>query len=320
MNDPDVAILQALWRNGEDFTSGVQLADQLGLSRSAVWKRMEGLQALGYPIQSQPHLGYRMIFPLPDLLYADEIRARLIPGAIPWKPIVFKETNSTNDLVWREAQGNFPEGLIMIAERQTQGRGRQGRVWQTPTAGGLTFSLLLRPAWPLAQAARLTIFVSLAVAEALEEVSQTRIQIKWPNDLYVGGRKLGGILTEVQGEVECIRFAVVGIGLNVRQQQSDFPPDLQSRATSLQIITGQEIRRVDLLLAVLRRLEHYYQMDFPQVRNAWSERCLSLGKLVQVQTSRGLKQGQALGLDEDGALMLRVESGQVERITSGDLF
>jgi BirA family biotin operon repressor/biotin-[acetyl-CoA-carboxylase] ligase len=281
---------------------------------------MEALEALGYPILSQPHLGYRLGPQLPDILCADEIRARLVHAAIDWRPIVFKETSSTNNLVSREAQGNFPEGLVIVAERQTHGRGRQGRVWQSTKDLGLYFSVLLRPDWPLAQAARLTIVASLAVAEALEELSGTKIQIKWPNDLMVEGRKLGGILTEVQGEVESMRFAVVGIGINVGHTKSDFPKELQAMATSLGLISGQELRRVDVLVRILEKLTDHYREKFPVVRAAWEERCLSLGKLVQVQTSRGVRQGQALGLDEDGALMMRVESGKVERITSGDLF
>ncbi len=320
MKDPDVAILHALWTNREGFTSGVQLAEKLGLTRSAVWKRMEALEALGYPILAQPHLGYRLGSNLPDILCADEIRARVVGSSIDWRPVVFKETNSTNDLLSREAQGNAPEGLVIVAERQTQGRGRQGRVWKSSDGLGLSFSVLLRPDWPLVQAARLTIIASLAVAEALEEIIGSKVQIKWPNDLFVGGRKLGGILTEVQGEVESMRFAVVGIGINVRHSKKDFPLELQTTATSLDMVSNQEHRRVDVLVMILQKLTHYYHEEFPAVRAAWSDRCLSLGKLVQVQTARGVKQGQALGLDEEGALMLRVESGRVERITSGDLF
>jgi BirA family transcriptional regulator, biotin operon repressor / biotin---[acetyl-CoA-carboxylase] ligase len=317
--DPDVAILRALFAQRESYISGPLLAEQLGVSRSAIWKRMEALQVLGFPIQSQPHLGYRLTATVPDLLVADEILARLPAGKIAWQPIIFKETKSTNDLVWREAQGNFPEGLAIVAEQQTQGRGRQGRVWQSTAGHGLYASLLLRPAWPLAQVARLTIVSSLAIAEALEEITRRKIQIKWPNDIFVDGRKLGGILTEVQGDVESLRFAVVGFGLNVHQKAEDFPPQLADIAHSLYQLTGHHFRRVEVLLAILAQVEKRYYDPFNEVREAWMERCLSVGKILQVKTHHGTRQGQAVSLDEDGALLLRVESGQIERITSGDI-
>jgi BirA family transcriptional regulator, biotin operon repressor / biotin---[acetyl-CoA-carboxylase] ligase len=323
VESPDVAILRALFSAGEGFISGTHIAGQLGLTRAAVWKRMEQLEALGYPILSQPHQGYRLGHPLPDLLIADEIKARLAsspPPALSWYPIVFKETASTNDLVWREAIHNYPEGLVITADSQTQGRGRQGRVWQSPASLGLYASVLLRPPWPITQAARLTIITSLAIAQALENISGTRLQIKWPNDLFYQGKKLGGILTEVQGDLESIRFAVVGFGLNLHHQANDFPPELRDQATSLSLLSGRPYRRIDVLLKVLAELQLAYQRPFAEVRAAWAERCFTLGQLLAVQTPRGLLQGQAMNVDADGALLLRLESGRIERITSGDVF
>ena len=170
----DLEILRALFAGRGEYVSGAALSERLGVTRSAVWKHMEQLQALGYPILSQPHLGYRLDETLPDVLFADEILARLPKkpetNGIAWRPMVFSETQSTNDLVLREAQaGQQPEGLVIAANRQTKGRGRQGRKWYSHAGDGLYASALLRPGWPLSQVARLTIVTSLAIAEAIEE-------------------------------------------------------------------------------------------------------------------------------------------------------
>ena len=320
----DLEILRALFAGRGDggYVSGAALSEKLGVTRSAVWKHMEQLQALGYLISSQPHLGYRLGDPIPDLLVADELLARMPKAGkeeISWRPIVFRETQSTNDLVLREAQVGQAEGLVIAADKQTQGRGRQGRKWVSRAGDGLYASILLRPRWPLSQVARLTIFASLAIAEAVETLTTRRIEIKWPNDLFHEGKKLGGILTEIQADAESLRFAVIGFGINCRQTASDFPDEIRNIATSLRLIQGAAPRRADLLLAILDRLAARARDPFGTVREAWAARCLSVGKLITVQTPSGLKQGQALGLDENGALLLRREGGVVEAVTAGDV-
>ncbi|HEY8964836.1 MAG TPA: biotin--[acetyl-CoA-carboxylase] ligase [Candidatus Methylacidiphilales bacterium] len=324
----DAAILRALLAERATPLSGEVLAERLGVSRTAVWKHISGLQELGYPIASLPHQGYRMEEGLPDLLVADELEARLPkPGkdGIAWRAVVFRETGSTNDLALREAQGGAAAGLVVAAERQTKGRGRQGRKWHSKAGEGLWVSLVLRPRWPLGHVARLTIVAALAAAEAAESLlppSAGRIEIKWPNDLFHGGRKLGGILTEIQADAEAIAFAVVGIGINCRQTRSDFPDDIADIATSLRLVAGDvhaTPRRVELLVALLSRLEKRLADPFEEVREAWADRCFSLGRMVSVRTAAGTVQGHAVGLDAGGALLLRREGGRVEAVTAGDV-
>jgi BirA family biotin operon repressor/biotin-[acetyl-CoA-carboxylase] ligase len=317
----DVLILRALFAQAPHYVSGEDLAAQAGVSRAAIWKHLDQLQKIGYPIEAQPHQGYRLL-PPPNIWCADEIMARLpdsVRGAIPWRVLLFQETASTNDLVWREAQTGSEEGLVIIAEQQTAGRGRQGRQWQSSGRFGLSFSALLRPHWPLSQITRLTIVSSLAVADAVETLCGKKVQIKWPNDIFMSGKKLGGILTEVQADPEAIRFAIVGIGLNVTQQCQDFPPALREIATSLRNETGQEYRRADLLVEILTNLQERYREPFNMVSQAWSDRCFSLGQTISVQTPAGRQTGQAVGLDENGALLLRKEGGRVMAITAGDI-
>ncbi|MDE1170145.1 MAG: biotin--[acetyl-CoA-carboxylase] ligase [Verrucomicrobium sp.] len=316
---PDAAILRALFAARDSYVSGSALAEQLGVTRAAVWKRMESLQEIGYPILSQPHSGYRLDEALPDILCADEIIARLPATRIPWRPVVFAETQSTNDLANREAHIGHPQGLCIAADRQTKGRGRRGRSWHARAGDSLLASVLLRPGWPLTQVARLTIVASLAIAEAAESLVPARIDIKWPNDLFHDGRKLGGILTEISADAETIGAAVVGFGVNCRQLPSDFPEELRAKATSLCQLAGGSVRRADLLLAILTRLDAWIAAPFEEAREAWARRCLSLGRLVSVETASGPRQGQALGLDENGALLLRGENGRVEAITAGDI-
>lgn len=317
----DVLILRALFAQPLRYVSGEDLATQAGVSRAAIWKHLDQLQKIGYPIEAQPHQGYRLQ-PPPNIWCADEIMARLpeaIHGSTFWRVLLFQETASTNDLVWREAQNGSEEGLVIIAEEQTAGRGRQGRQWQSSGKSGLYASLLLRPLWPLSQITRLTIVSSLAVAEAVETLCGKKVQIKWPNDVFMGGKKLGGILTEVQADPEAIRFAIVGIGLNVTQECRNFTPALSEIATSLKNETGQDYRRADLLVEILSTLQKLYRQPFSKVSQAWSERCFSLGQTISVQTPAGRQTGQAVGLDENGALLLRKEGGRVIAITAGDI-
>ena len=325
--DLDVEILRALLADRSTPLSGEVLAERCGVSRTAIWKHIASLQELGYPISSLPHQGYRMEELLPDLLVADEVAARLPQRsgkeAIAWRAVVFRETQSTNDLALREAQGGAAEGLVLAAERQTKGRGRQGRKWHSRSGEGLWFSLVLRPRWPLGHVARLTIVAALAVAEAIESLlppSAGKIDIKWPNDLFHGGKKLGGILTEIQADAEAIVFAVVGIGINCRQTRSDFPDDIAEIATSLKLIAGDGApRRVELLAALLPILEARLSDPFEEVREAWAERCFSIGRMVTVRTPSGTIQGHAVGLDAGGVLLVRREGGRVEAVTAGDV-
>ncbi len=326
----DAEILRALLADRATPLSGELLAERLGVSRTAVWKRIALLQELGYPIVSLPHQGYRMEEALPDLLVADELEARLARPSkygkegIAWRAVVFRETQSTNDLALREAQGGAAAGLVVVAERQTKGRGRQGRKWHSRSGEGLWFSLVLRPRWPLGHVARLTIVAALAAAEAIESLlppTAGKIGIKWPNDLFHDGKKLGGILTEIQADAEAIAFAVVGIGINCRQTRSDFSDDIAGIATSLKLIAGDAApRRAELLAALLPRLEARLRDPFEDVREAWAARCFSLGRMVSVRTPSGTIQGHAVGLDEGGALLLRREGGGVvEAVTAGDV-
>jgi BirA family biotin operon repressor/biotin-[acetyl-CoA-carboxylase] ligase len=317
----DVVILKMLFAKSGDYVSGADLAEEGGVSRAAIWKHIEQLQALGYPIEAQPHHGYRLLEP-PDVWCADEIAAR-VPNdkGIVWRPILLRETASTNDVASRESQAGASEGLLVLADRQTMGRGRQGRRWESLAGAGLYASALLRPHWRLAWTTRLTVIASVALAEAIEHVAHVGVQIKWPNDLVAGPglRKMGGILVEIQADPELIRGAVVGFGINVSHEPHDFPQNLRERATSLAIETGKHVRRADVLVEILGRLAACYREDFERVREKWKERSATLGRLLRVAGLGGEQSGAAVGLDSDGALLLRTASGATVSVTAGDV-
>ena len=175
------------------------------------------------------------------------------------------------------------------------------------------------PIYSTTEAGKLTILSSVATADAVETVAGLRPQIKWPNDLIVGGRKLAGLLIETEPKGGRLAFAVIGIGLNVRQEAVDFSPEVRGLATSLYLATGQLYRRADLLVALLQALERRLSRPFDEVREAWTASSLTLGQRVTLTTARGRKHGQAMGLDESGALLLRDDSGEVETVTAGDM-
>ncbi len=276
----------------------------------------------GYPILFHPQGGIGLQEP-PDIWCAEEISGRcLAPGKASgpiWNPLLLAETASTNDVAREQGRKGGKAGFVVAASRQTKGRGRLGRAWESPTNRGLYVSILLRPDLAMREAGRLTILSSVATVDAVEQIAGFRPQIKWPNDLLVEGRKLAGLLIETEPVGTRLAFAVVGIGLNVGQETDDFSLEVRGLATSLRLVKGEAFRRADVLVALLKAFDRRLAAPFAEVRAAWEESSLTLGQQVTLTTSRGVKKGQAMGLDESGALLLRGESGEVETVTAGDM-
>ena len=294
--------------------------NDLGLDLVDLRQALQPYLDAGYPIQFHPHGEISLTEP-PDIWCAEEILGRCPPApqGPAWDPVLLHETASTNDVARAAARRGAQAGLVVAATRQTRGRGRLGRVWESSPGGGLYVSLLLRPDLTPAQAGQLTVLASVAAADAVETVSGLRPRIKWPNDLFLDGRKLGGLLLETETTADRLAFAVVGIGINVRQAESDFSPAVQALATSLFLATGQLFRRADLLIALLHAFTQRLAQPFTEVRAAWTESSLTLGQQVTLQTAHGRCEGQAIGLDPSGALQLRTATGEIETITAGDL-
>ncbi len=316
----DAQILSALREGG---VSGAELSRRLGISRAAIWARIEELRTLGYDISASPHLGYRLVS-VPDVLHADDLHSRLGPVKVIGRDIrVFEKTTSTNDIIGKLGHDGVKEGIVVFAESQTKGRGRLGRVWMSPPRKGLWFSVLLRPDLRPQAATQLTIATATSLARAITLHTGIIPEIKWPNDILIRGKKVAGILTELSAELDHIREVILGIGVDVNMEASEFPADLRKIATSLRIETGQPIDRAELAVTILRELDRDYARilngEFEVVADQWQDRCTTIGKSISVHLGNRVIRGRAESLDADGALLLRTEHGHLERIIGGDV-
>jgi BirA family transcriptional regulator, biotin operon repressor / biotin---[acetyl-CoA-carboxylase] ligase len=320
----DAEILSAMRRTGEGGVSGAELATRLGVTRAAVWARIEELRRLGYLIEASPHQGYKLAG-TPDLLHADDLLSRLDGRTqIIGRDIrVFAETTSTNDVAEKLARDGVKEGVVVFAEAQKKGRGRLGRKWLSPAGKGLWFSVLLRPLLRPQAATQLVVAAASALARALRLQCELMPSIKWPNDILIRGRKVAGILTELSAELDHVRHVVLGIGLDVNLAPSDYPADLRPIATSLRIETGQDWDRAELAAAVLLELDADYARirrgDFPALADEWESQCATLGRNVRIRIGDRTVAGTAESLDDDGALLVRTQHGRLERVVGGDV-
>ncbi len=232
-------------------------------------------------------------------------------------------TGSTNTVALDRARRGAAEGLVVTAEEQTRGRGRRGRTWHSPRGAGLWFSVLLRPERPVVVAQALTFLGAVAVARAVRARLKLPVALKWPNDLLLEGRKVGGVLTECSIEGGTIRHAVIGVGINVNLPRAAFPEDLRSVATSLSAEAGRRVARVGLLARILAEMDARYSVllrrgPAPLVAEARALMPMA-GRIVRVQAHDRVLEGTVRGLDDDGALLLRLPSGTVHRLLVGDV-
>ncbi len=319
----DAHILCALRETPGGSVSGADISRKLGVSRAAIWARIEALRALGYDIEASPHLGYRLVS-APDLLHADDLHSRLGPTRIVGRDIrVFERTTSTNDIIARLARDGIREGAVVFAESQSRGRGRLGRLWISPARKGLWFSILLRPDLPPQSATQLTVAAATALARAIALQTGLVPEIKWPNDILIRGKKVAGILTELTAELDHVKEVVLGIGVDVNLDAAELPHDLRKTATSLKIESGQAVDRAELAVAILRELDGDYERirrgQFELVAGEWQQRCGTLGREVSIRIGDRVVRGRAESLDAEGALLLRTQHGRLERIIGGDV-
>lgn len=319
----DSQILMALRAAGDEPVSGADLCSHLGVSRAAVWARIEELRLLGYDIEASPHVGYKLVG-VPDVLHADDLIARLGKTKVIGRDIrVFQETTSTNDVIEKFARDGVKEGVVVFAESQTRGRGRLGRKWVSPAKKGLWFSLLLRPDLSPQQTTRLTVASATALRRAIESHTGLKPEIKWPNDILISGKKVAGILTELNAEPDRVKYVIIGIGVDVNFTARDLPPELKKVATSLKIESGKAISRAELAISILHELDLDYLLigsdAFEKVAEEWEKHCKTIGEEVVIRAGAREIRGRAESLAEDGALLLRTEHGRLERIVGGDV-
>jgi len=314
----DDKILHFFKKREDNYVSGEELSDTLGISRTAVWKHIEKLRDEGYEIIASPHLGYRLLS-VPDRLTDVELGYKLNTKVIGKKIYSYKEIGSTNDAACNLALSGEAEGGVVIAEYQTKGRGRLGRKWVSPRAKGAYFSLILRPDILPRDIAVITLLSALSVAKTIRETLDLAAFIKWPNDILVNKHKVCGILTELNGEIDKIHFVIVGIGININTKKELLPKE----ATSLSIEKGGEVSRLEFVKRALRNIDKYYRIfnrgKRDEIIEEYKNLSAVLDKRVQVNYHNTLISGHAVDVDKEGALIVRLDSGFYERVTAGDV-
>lgn len=250
---------------------------------------------------------------------------RLIPESCLWQDslIWFPETDSTNTRAKDLARQGAPEGTVLIADHQTGGRGRMGRSFHSPAGSGVYLSVILRPECPPSEIMHLTCAAAVAMTQAIFRATGVKAGIKWTNDLVVGKRKLGGILTELGlGTDGMVDYAVIGVGINCRQRLSDFPEEIRDMATSLTRITGRVVERERIAAAMV---EDFYAMSQTlltgkaEILREYREKCVTLGQEISLRQGDSLRYGRAVDVDDQGALVVEYPSGAVESVQSGEV-
>ena len=310
-----VEILRLLGDGG--FVSGEYIAEHLGVSRTAVWKQIKSLQNMGYEIESIKNRGYRLVS-RPDIPITEEVTLGLGTQVIGKDIYYFKSLASTNLFAKKLAKDGVEEGAIVVSDVQSGGRGRKSRNWFSPE-GGLWFSIVLYPHIPPERGMLITMAGSIAVVQGIKETTDLCPVIKWPNDLLINGKKVCGILTELDAEMDCINYTVVGIGINVNNRLSE---DLQGKATSLIQEAGSKVSRVKLLRSILKCFDENYSKlisgDYDFIRDSWFSHANIVGREILVHGEKTMLRGVVSDVDESGCLILDTKDGSV-RVVSGDV-
>lgn len=315
-------LLDAFTEHDGEYLSGQYLADLIGCSRTAIWKHIEDLRSDGFQLEAVRRKGYRIV-KTPDQVTANEIRLGLKTQFIG-QQIHHKETvDSTQKIAHLLGLENAPEGTVVIADEQTSGRGRMEREWYSPKNTGVWMSIILRPEIPLPKTPQLTLLTAVAIVQAIEDCTELQADIKWPNDILLNGKKVTGILTELQAESDRVHAVIIGIGMNINQKELDFPSQLESIATSLSIEKQEFVNRADVIRAVFHRLEKLYllylEKGFAPIKLLWESYAISVGRKVTARTLSNTLHGVALGITDDGVLKIEDEDGQIHHIYSADI-
>lgn len=290
----------------------------------AIWKQIQRLKNTGYTIIADQNLGYCLVF-RPDLLLPQEIKNGLFTDYIGQKIFYFPELESTNIIAkekYLRKEEGVNEGTVIIAERQSAGKGRLGRRWFSPV-GGIWLSIILYPQLSPSYIPRMTLMTAIAIVKAIERCAQIKAQIKWPNDILINEKKVCGILTEMSAELDMINWVVVGIGINANINQGEFPKDIKDSSTSLKEVLGEKISRVRLVQIFLEEFEKYYERlkrkEFSSVLKEWKSYSHTLRKKIKIDIGEKIITGEAIDINEEGALIFKKEDGELVKIISGTI-
>ena len=314
-------LIDLLIANATVVVSGGKVARDIRVTRSTVWRWVQRLRGMGVEIQGHIGAGYQLK-KIPDILFPSQIRRNFRGEQIGHRVLHYFSVGSTNDVAMRQAGRGAAHGTVVVAEAQTAGRGRFGRTWYSEKSSGLYLSVILRPALSPAAAPLLPLLTGVAAQDAIESVTKLRPDIRWPNDLLVGKKKICGILTEMSAELDRLHYVVLGIGINVNHRR--IPNPLSAIATSLRLECGKEFSRVTLLVALLRSLERYYRLFLakgagPIVERYRAGSSYAGGKRIRIKTPTEEFTATTVDLEPSGALRIRRKGGREESLLSGEI-
>lgn len=303
------------------YYSGTRISAVLGISRAAVWKKIISLRKKGFVIEAVPSKGY-MLVRSPDLSAAYIKSA--VKGGFFKEIFVYDLVSSTNELAMKLAtKEDFRENTVIIADSQEKGKGRLGRKWISPPGKNVYMSIVFKPRLETRDATMLTLLSAVASAYAIKEISGLPVSIKWPNDLMLSGKKLGGILTEIRADIDNVNLAVIGIGINVNMEGGDFKSEIRSIATSMKEESGEYYSRNELVIEILKQFWHFYSilinMGKFSLLNEWKILSSTIGKRVKVVIEGEKLIGLAEDIDDNGMLILKLDSGLRRQISAGDI-
>lgn len=315
-------IINFLSENQDKYVSGQEISNQLEISRSAIWKHMKELEKDGYIIEARPNKGYRII-KSPSKVSENTLQWGLTTEWLG-KSIIHKEsTPSTQIIAHNLAMENAVHGTVVIANEQTAGRGRLNREWHSAKHKGIWLSIILRPDIPPNLAPQLTLLCATVLANVLKEELNIDPKIKWPNDIILNDKKVAGILTEMQAEQDKINYVVIGIGINVNQDENELPNGIHYKATSLKLQTGKESDITKLIQSMLKKFEVTYteflNSGFSTIKEIWESYGYRIGEKVSIKTFKEVREVILVGIAEDGALLAKYEDGSINKVFSGEI-
>lgn len=296
-----------LLRSADGYISGQELCNRFGVSRTAVWKAINQLKEAGYEIEAQQNKGYRLMT-APDLMTEAEIKSLMHTEWVAKEVLYFDTIDSTNTKAQELAEKGYPSGTLVVADKQESGKGRRGRSWVSPSGTGIFMTLMIKPDINPNNASMLTLVAALAVAKAITSVTGEEALIKWPNDIVVNGKKVCGILTEMNAQFDYINHIVVGIGINVHNES--FPEEISQMASSLMIEAGgKRFHRAQIIAETMAYFEQYYDtflktQDLSALVREYDELLVNRNKSVRVLDPKEPFDGKAMGITPKGELIV----------------
>jgi BirA family biotin operon repressor/biotin-[acetyl-CoA-carboxylase] ligase len=315
------AEILTLLKEADSYISGQELCERFKVSRTAVWKVINQLKEEGYVIEAVQNKGYHLV-EYPDLITYNELKSVLTTKWAGQELLYFDTLDSTNTKAKQLAEEGAVHGTLILANHQTNGKGRRGRTWESPAGEGIWMTLLLRPRLSPIHASMLTLVMALAVVKACNEITKDACSIKWPNDIVLNRKKVCGILTEMSAEMDYINHVVIGVGINANIE--DFPEDLKEKATAIKLENGNKIKRAELINRVMVHFEEEYatfmlNQNLASQMEAYNSLLVNRDKEVLVLEMNKEYKGVANGINQYGELLVEKSNGEVVQINSGEV-